>query len=83
MDLCYTQANGCGRSYKYKSIHNFNDVNYQNHFKNSIGDNLDTKNSYAVKELCKYFLMATLNIVFSFLRIVELCGKLPKILIPA
>ena len=83
MDLCYTWANGGGRSYKYTNIHNFNNVNYLNHFKNSTGDNLDTKNSYTVKEVCKYFLMATLNIVFSFLRIVELRGKLAKILIPA
>jgi hypothetical protein len=51
--------------------------------KNSIGDHLYKKNSYRVKEVCKYFLMATLNIVFSFLRIVKLCGKRPKILIPA
>jgi hypothetical protein len=79
---CYTKTNGLERSYKYTNIHNFNKLP-KSISKTSIGNHHGTTNSYRMKEVCKYFPMATLNIVFSFLRIVKLHGKLPKSLIPA
>ena len=78
---CVTKTVGCGRSCKYTNIHNFYSVKYFKHFtKQYYRSSLHIKKfTRQKKNVFTYFLKATLNIAFLFLRIVKLHVKLLKI----